>query len=116
MQIEIQSRRIPLNDGLREHVRRRIQFAVGRFADRIRHVTVQLSDINGPRGGVDKRCQLRMRVEGLPDIVVDDTEMNLYAAVSNAAGRAGRALSRYAQRARWAFAERPFARGRGNFA
>lgn len=116
MQIDIQSRRIPLTEALRAHVRRRILFAVGRFGDRIRHITVQLSDVNGPRGGVDKRCQLRLRVEGLPDIVVDDTELTMQAAVSRAAARAGRALGRYAARARGVFAERPFARGKMDFA
>ena len=37
-------------------------------------VAVRLSDINGPKGGLDKHCHLQLRLRGLPDIVVKDTE------------------------------------------
>jgi len=53
-----------------------------------------LSDINGPRGGVDKRCQLRIVLAGMPDVVIQDTEANLYVAIDRASNRAGRTLVR----------------------
>ena len=43
----------------------RLRFALGRFADRVRSLTVRLSDINGPRGGRDKRCTIAVRLAGL---------------------------------------------------
>lgn len=57
-------------------------------------IKVRLSDVNGPKGGVDMYCHLQICVGGLPDIFVEDTEANLYAAVNRAAERAGRTLQR----------------------
>ena len=55
MQIEIHAHDFLLTEGLRAHVERRFQFAMSRFQNYVLRVSVRLSDINGPRGGVDKR-------------------------------------------------------------
>lgn len=99
MRVQMQARGFALTQGLRAHVEQRLQFALSRFQDRLTWVTVRLSDINGPRGGVDKLCQLQLCVHGLPDIVVKDTEADLYVAVDRAAERAGRMLRRHLRRA-----------------
>lgn len=94
MQIDIQIRDLTLTEGLRAHVKRRLRFAMGRFQDRGLRIKVRLSDVNGPKGGVDMHCHLQICVGGLPDIFVEDTEANLYAAVNRAVERAGRTLQR----------------------
>lgn len=99
MQIDIKARDFVLTDTLRDYVEHRLLFTMARFQDRVCRVTVRLSDVNGPRGGVDKHCHLQVRLRGLPDIVVKDTEAVLYAAVDRAAERAGRTLGRYLRRA-----------------
>ena len=99
MQIDIQARGFLLTEGLRAHVEERLRFALTRFHDRVMRTAVRLSDVNGPRGGMDKHCQLQLRLRGLPDIVVKDTEVDLYVAVDRAAERAGRTLGRHL---RWA--------------
>lgn len=106
MRIEMKARGFTLTQGLRAHVEQRLQFALSRFQDRLRWVTVRLSDINGPKGGVDKLCQLQLCVQGLPDIVIKDTEADLYVAVDRAAERAGRMLRRHLQWAHGNFAHR----------
>lgn len=106
MQIDIQARGFTLTEGLRAHVERRLRFALTRFQDRVVRVAVRLSDVNGPRGGVNKHCHLQARLRGLPDIVVKDTEADLYVAVDRAAERAGRTLGRYLRRARGVFDNR----------
>lgn len=100
MQIEIQAVKFELTDALRAHVQRRLHFALSRFEGRIARAIVRLSDLNGPRGGVDKDCRLQIRLHGLPDVVVEDTEADLYVAISRAADRAGRTLDRRLRRAR----------------
>jgi len=94
MQIDILSRELALTESLRSHVKRRLWFAMSRFQGRGLRIKVRLSDVNGPRGGVDMHCHLHICVAGLPDIDVEDTEANLYAAVNRAAERAGRTLQR----------------------
>lgn len=94
MQIDIQARGFALTEGLRAHVERRLQFAMSRVQGRVLRIKVRLSDVNGPKGGVDMRCHLQICVGGLPDVVVEDTETDLYDAVNRAVERAGRTLRR----------------------
>ncbi|MCB1956010.1 MAG: ribosome-associated translation inhibitor RaiA [Rhodocyclaceae bacterium] len=100
MQVRIQAHDFDLTPALRSHVTQRVRFALTRYRDHVRRIEVRLSDENGPRGGVDKRCRLHLRVGGLPDIVIDDTEADLYAAVTRSAERAERALGRQIRRSR----------------
>jgi ribosome-associated translation inhibitor RaiA len=94
MQIHIQTRDFPLTPALRNHAERRMRFALTCCDDSIQRVVMRLSDINGPRGGADKRCKLQLVLAGLPDIVIEDTEADLYVAIDRATGRAGRTLVR----------------------
>lgn len=100
MQIEIHAHGFVLTEALRAHIAQRLQFTLSRFQERVMRVVVRLSDINGPKGGLDKHCHLQLRLRGLPDIVVKDTEADLYVAVNRAAQRAGRTLERHLRRAR----------------
>lgn len=95
MQTHIQSRGFNLTAGLREFTLRRLSYTVSFASDRIRRVTVHLSDINGPRGGNDKRCQLVVTMDKLPSVVIEDTENDLYAAIARATERAGRSVARH---------------------
>ena len=73
----------------------RLLFALSRFASRVRSLTVRLSDVNGPRGGRDKRCAVAVQLAGSKRlIVVEDLEVELQAAIARAADRAARAVAR----------------------
>ncbi len=109
MQVEIHAHGFVLTEDLRAHVGQRLQFALNRFQERVVRVAVHLSDSNGPRGGVDQHCHLQLRLRGLPDIVVKDTEADIHVAVDRAAQRAGRTLGRHLRRARGSF-DKPFER------
>jgi ribosomal subunit interface protein len=94
MQIDIQARNFSLTDALRSHAERRVRFALTCCDDHIRRVVMRLSDINGPRGGTDKRCHLQVVLAGLPDVVVEDIEADLYVAIDRATDRVGRSVVR----------------------
>ena len=100
MQIDIQARNFSLTDALRGHVIRRLYFTLSTRVDHIQHVVVRLSDTNGPRGGEDKRCQINVKLPRLPDVVIEDTKVNLYAAIDRAADRAARTVGRRLSRQR----------------
>ena len=74
MQIAIQARNFTLTDALRSHAERRLRFALACCNDRIHRVVMRLSDINGPRGGADKRCHLQVMLAGMADVVIEDIE------------------------------------------
>ena len=94
MQIAIQAHGFSLTDALEKHVQDRLRFAFSRVSGRVRRVLVTLSDINGPRGGVDKRCLLEVRLDGLSSVVVEDIQTDLYTAIDRACGRAARSVMR----------------------
>lgn len=94
MQIDIQARHFTLTNALRSHTENRIRLALTCCDDHIQRVMVRLSDINGPRGGVDKHCHIQIVLAGLPDIVIEDTEADMYVAINRASDRAGRTLVR----------------------
>ena len=97
MKIDMQARHFSLTRALRHHVKRRLGFALCAGTDQIQRIKVHLSDSNG---GAEKRCKIQLIVPRIPDIVVEDTETNLYAAIDRAANRAGRTLRRRLMRRR----------------
>lgn len=91
-------RAMPLSAALREHILRRLRFALGPVIARVPSVSVAVGDENGPRGGADKFCSIRAEVSGLEPVFVRDRHPDLYAAISLAAARAGRAVLRAVRR------------------
>jgi ribosomal subunit interface protein len=100
MQFDIRGRGIPLTEALRAHCERRLRFALSRFGPRLGRVVVRLSDVNGPRGGVDKRCQAVLAVSGGRTVTVESEDADLYAAIDRVADRMGQAVSRALARER----------------
>jgi len=94
MNIDIQARGFPLTEALERRLHTRLGFTLSRAVSRIRRVNVRLSDLNGPRGGVDKRCHIEIRLDGLPVVVVDDVQSDMYTAIDRASGRAARTMMR----------------------
>jgi len=93
MQIDIQARQFSLTDSIRTHVLERLGLALGRRYESIKCVHVKLSDINGPRGGKDKRCLIHVILPRLKNVVIEYTESSLYVAIDRAAERASRVVS-----------------------
>jgi len=98
MQIDIQARNFSLSDALRSHAERRLRLALTCCGNRIQRIVMRVSDINGPRGGVDKRCHLQVVLSGLSDVVIEDTEADLYVAIDRSCDRAGRTVARKIER------------------
>lgn len=98
MQLDIQARGFTLTEGLRNYCEQRLRSALGPASGRLRNVAVRLSDVNGPRGGVDKRCTIRAIVPGAPPVVIAQYETDVYVAIDRAADRIARSLSRRMER------------------
>jgi ribosome hibernation promoting factor len=94
MQIEMQARNFSLTQSMRRYIERRLGFALGTCCRNVRRILVRLSDINGPRGGNDKRCHLEVILPGQAAVVVEDTEADLYVAINRATSRAARTVMR----------------------
>ncbi len=78
-----------------EVAQKRLEFALGRFAGRVRSLHITLKDLNGPRGGLDKHCRLAIRLDRPGRlIVIEDVDAEPEAAISRAAERASRTVTR----------------------
>jgi hypothetical protein len=100
MQTEIRSTNIDLTPEIRSVGERRAFFTLGRFAPRIRAVSMWLSDINGPRGGIDTACRVRVVGREGWTVTVTDVDRDAARALTNSLGRAGRAVARRVDRSR----------------
>jgi putative sigma-54 modulation protein len=98
MQFEIRGRDISIIHALRNHIERRLRFALDRFARRVRQVRVKVGDLNGPRGGIDKCCKLAISLDRSSTIVVESHASNVYAAVDRVADKAATCIGRILKR------------------
>lgn len=94
MNIQLRALRIDLSPTTREQVERRLYYALSRFGRLLSSVKVFLSDMNGPRGGVDKLCRITVHGQVLRPVVVEGLAPSLYAAIDVAADRAARVVAR----------------------
>lgn len=100
MQIVIHALDFSLTTALRSHAERRLRFALTCYDEHIQRVVTRLSGSNGARRAADKCCQLQVVLAGLPDVVVEDVESDLYVAIGRATNHAGRTIRRRLARRR----------------
>jgi len=100
MKIEVRGKGVEVTRGLREFVERRARFSLGRRSDQIDRVQVWLEDVNGPKGGDDKRCRVRLGGAGLTGKLVESSSNELGTAVFDALERAARVADRARSRQR----------------
>ena len=98
MQIDIQTRGFSLTNALLGYSQRRVLGAMAYISGHVNRVVIRLSDINGPRGGADKCCHVQVALAGMPDVIVEDTEINMYTAIDRAIDRARRTAVRKVDR------------------
>jgi len=97
MKTDIRSQSFTITDAMRSFIQQRVRQAFGHFAEHIDRVEVRLTDINGPRGGIDKACRIVVRGPGL-SLVVNDQDADAYDAAARVLHRAGHALTRRVKR------------------
>lgn len=97
MQVLFYSRGDDAN-GLRDLAVHRVHFVLRRLTWLVPRATVQFSDFNGPRGGVDKRCQVSLRTDGRSTVVVTALARDWRGALDGALSRASRLLLRLLRR------------------
>ncbi len=105
MRIQIRALKMPLTHALRELVHTRLHYALGRWAHRIEEASVSFEDVNGPRGGFDVKCRIKLRLRPRGEINVSATAVFPGAALSEAGQRAARCVTSDIQR-RWAIRRR----------
>jgi len=100
VQAHIRTFGIYLNQNARTSIRRNLDRKFGKFARSIERMSVRLKDVNGPRGGVDHVCRIKVVLRNLPSVVYEKQDVSLDTAVGGALAGAERAVRRTLQRRR----------------
>jgi len=94
MKVEIRGRDIEITDVVRTYAKRRLGFALDRFAERIRIVRLKVGDMNSSRGGVDKRCQLAISLAHSSRITLESRASTVQGAIDRIASKVGSLVER----------------------
>ena len=62
----------------------RLRFALRRMVQQVSTARVSFTDVNGPRGGVDKHAQIQLHLPSHGTVIVGATASNWRAALENA--------------------------------
>ncbi|MBK8010284.1 MAG: HPF/RaiA family ribosome-associated protein [Deltaproteobacteria bacterium] len=100
MKIQIHFRGFDGSSALREHIVNRFQTELGRLRSLVRSAVVIVADVNGPRGGSDKRCRVLLLGPEFGRTTAADLSTDPQLAVDAAMARAARGVSRRVERAR----------------
>jgi putative sigma-54 modulation protein len=100
MRIDVRFRGLEPSTEAREHVVRQVHFHLSRFGQEVRDISVRLVDVNGPKGGLDKRCRVRVRGPRYGEAAVEEEGSDLRAAIDAAMHRLSRLVGRELERSR----------------
>lgn len=84
----------------KDYLRRKLGRKLGKFARSIQRVSVRIEDVNGPRGGIDQRCTIKVTLADLPSVIIEANSDSLQAAMDDALARLERAVKQALQRRR----------------
>ena len=100
MELDIRKSNMQWSDALAGYAERRIHTGLDRVQQRVRRVLIHLADINGPRGGDDKRCFVKVRLTTGHELVANGQDACPYRAVDGAVNRLKRTVAERIRRER----------------
>ena len=100
MDIDVRARHLTLSKARRDEYSQRVETALDRFETKLRRVLVIVEDVNGARGGADKRCRIRATGERGFAVQAQATDITATAAVDRAADGIGRNVAKAVGRRR----------------
>ncbi len=78
----------------------RLNFVLRRLGNFVARARLRLSDVNGPRGGVDKRCLVELKTDAGGTVVITAASHDWRTAIDDALARAAQVMRRQLQRGR----------------
>lgn len=89
-----------------DYVQRKLCTKLARFGSSIERVSVRIKDVNGPRGGVDQLCRIKVVMRGQPSVIFESRDSSLNAALDVALAGVQRAVRRTTARRRTSRSDR----------
>jgi ribosomal subunit interface protein len=102
MRLDIFGQGMDVSETLRTRVEQRLRYTLSRFGRRIVRVVVLLGVLNASRADTDTGCRITVSLVRLGQVIVEDTDANMCAAIDRAVDRAGRLVQlRLGRGRRW---------------
>lgn len=100
MVIQIRTTNLLLAPALEVRLREQFSQALSRFSPHVREVVVRVTDVNGPRGGVDKLCRAILTLDGGGVLVAEGRGESVGQAAAVAARRCQAQIRRWSAKRR----------------
>jgi ribosome-associated translation inhibitor RaiA len=94
MPLALRTSGVELSPALRKEIQTRIDRRLGRIAPHVERVSVRFEDLNGPRGGVDTLCRIKVVLSGLPSVLANQKASDPMKAFNQADHRVERAVKK----------------------
>ncbi|MBN1962949.1 MAG: ribosome-associated translation inhibitor RaiA [Deltaproteobacteria bacterium] len=91
MKIHIQARNVKVTKALQAHVELQLGFALSRYSEYIKHVTVHLLKSEEQRDSKEKLCRITVGLQRC--IKVQETDTDVFAAITRATDRVTRSIA-----------------------
>ena len=98
MRTNINFKNISGEGNLIDYIDQRMSFVFARTKHAIHNFSMTISDVNGPKGGIDKRCQVVIHARGVPSVVISEKQSDLRSAIDRCLARANQNLTRQLKR------------------
>ena len=73
MQLELNNRKAGMDENVTREAKLQLRFFLSRFNETVLRVKATFSDVNGPKGGLDKLCIITAKMKTVGQITVQNT-------------------------------------------
>ena len=94
MRLTIRLQGIEPSAPLRQYAQRRTYAALSKFGSQVTKVDVRFADVNGPKGGIDSRCDVHVHGPRIGKLTVRELTTDGYVAVTLGMARMARLIGR----------------------
>lgn len=85
---------VALSSAARSSIERQVKRVLAPFGTRIERGSIRFEDVNGPKGGMDSKCTIKVVLSGGPSLVVERCGVSLHEAASRAVRLLGTQIRR----------------------
>lgn len=89
---------VELTAEFREAFEIRLQHSLRCLGRRLQKVNAFISDLNGPKGGIDKHCRVVVQLKRQPSLVIEEQDSELSSLVDRLIDRLGQTAARLRDR------------------
>ena len=94
MIFEINNKQAGMDKNISNEAKRLLKFSMSRFEGAVSRVKIHFFDVNGSRGGIDKRCRISAKLRATGHVIVLGEGGNYIEALNNCLERLVRSIRR----------------------